>query len=169
MKNQSYPIRLTPEEQQTLQRLCSKGKATARSIRRAQILLWADENRSEGKLRDKEIAQRLEIHTNTVHLVRKRFVEEGLQKTIERKKRLTPPNPPKVTGELEARILALSCSEPPAGRSRWTLRLLADKAVELQYIDSLSYDTVDRILKKANLSLTSKNAGASRPSRTRRL
>lgn len=169
MKNQSYSIQLTPEEQQKLQHLCSKGKTTARSMRRAQILLWADENRAEGKLKDKEIAQRLQIHTNTVHLVRKRFVEQGLQKAIERKKRLTPPNPQKVTGELEARIIALSCSEPPEGRSRWTLRLLADKAVELQYIDSLSYDTVNRILKKANLSLISKNAGASRPSKTRRL
>lgn len=168
MTNRSYSIQLTQEERQQLQQLCSKGKTTARSIRRAQILLWADEHRPEGKLKDKEIAERLQIHTNTVHLVRKRFVEQGLQKTVERKKRLTPPNPPKVTGELEAKIIALSCSQPPAGRSRWTLRLLADKAVELHYIDSISYDTVDRILKKANLSLTSRNAGASRPSKTQR-
>lgn len=167
MKHRAYPIRLTEEEQEKLHQLCAKGKAPARSIRRAQILLWADENRPEGKLKDKEIAQQLQIHTNTVHLVRKCFVEQGLQKTLERKKRLTPPNPPKVTGELEARIIALSCSEPPPGRSRWTLRLLADKAVELHYIDSLSYDTVDRILKKANLSLTSRNAGAFHPSKTR--
>jgi transposase len=165
MKNRAYRIQLSKEEQKKLQSICSKGKAAARSIRRAQILLWADENRPEGKLKDKEIAERLKIHLNTVHLVRKTFVEQGLQEAIERKKRLTPPNPPKVTGELEARIIALICSEPPAGRSRWTLRLLADKAVELHYIDSLSYDTVDRILKKANLSLTSGNAGASHRSK----
>lgn len=78
-----------------------------------------------------------------------------------------PPNPPKVTGELEAKIIVLCCSEPPAGRSRKSLRLLADRAIELQYIDSLSYDTVDRILKKANLSLISRNVGASRPSKPR--
>lgn len=69
---------------------------------------------------------------------------------LERKKRATPPNPPKVTGELEAKIIALCCSEPPTGRSRWTLRPLADQAVKLQYTDSISYDTVDRLLKKAN-------------------
>jgi transposase len=110
--------------------------------------LWADENRLDGKLTDVEIAKQLHIHTNTVYLVRKSFAVNGMQAALERKKRLTPPNPPKVTGELEARIIALSCSTPPVGRSRWTLRLLADKTVELGYIDSISYDTVDRILKK---------------------
>jgi transposase len=148
MKMRSYQVSLTQEEQKKLQRIGSKGKVAARSIRRAQILLWADENRPGGKLKDTEIAERLHVHTNTVHLVRKVFSEQGLQAAVERKKRLTPPNPPKVTGELEAKIIALSCSEPPEGRSRWTLRLLADKAVELHYIDSISYDTVDRILKK---------------------
>lgn len=167
MPKREYEVHLTQEEQKKLQGICSKGKATARSIRRAQILLGADANRPEGKLGDKEIAERLHIHTNTVHLVRKSFAEHGLQAVLERKKRATPPNPPKVTGELEAKIIALCCSEPPAGRSRWTLRLLADRAVELQYIDSISYDTVDRVLKKANLSLTSGHAGASRPSKTR--
>lgn len=148
MANRDYKVSLSPEQQKELKQMCSKGTSTARSLRRAQILLWADENSSDGRLSDVEIARRLQVHTNTVHLVRKRFAEQGLQPTLERKKRLTPPNPPKVTGELEARIIALSCSEPPEGKSRWSLRMLADKAVELKYIDSISYDTVDKILKK---------------------
>lgn len=168
MKKREHIVQLTTEEQKKLHTVCSRGKSPARSIRRAQILLGADENRPEGKLTDTEIAKQLHLHLNTVQLVRKSFAQRGLQATLDRKKRLTPPTPPKVTGELEAKIIALCCSEPPAGRSRWTLRLLADRAVELQYIDRISYDTVDRVLKKANLSLTSKNVGASRPSKTRR-
>ncbi|MCL6543467.1 MAG: helix-turn-helix domain-containing protein [Roseiflexus sp.] len=89
-----------------------------------------------------------------------------MQATLERKKRATPPNPPKVTGELEAKIIALCCSNPPAVKSRWTLRLLANRAVELPYIGSISYDTVDRILKKANVSLTLRNVV--RPARAKR-
>lgn len=148
MRNREYTVCLTANQQNELLEICSKGKVAARSLRRAQILLWADENRLDGKLTDVEIAKQLHIHTNTVYLVRKSFAVNGMQAALERKKRLTPPNPPKVTGELEAKIIALSCSTPPAGRSRWTLRLLADKTVELGYIDSISYDTVDRILKK---------------------
>lgn len=86
-------------------------------LHRAQILLWEDEERSNGRLYV-EIAERLQVHANTVHFVRKRFAEQGLQPRLERKKRLTPPNPPKVTGEMEAWIIELSCSEPPAGKSR---------------------------------------------------
>lgn len=93
MKKREYTVQLTTDEQKKLHAHCAKGKATARSIRRAQILLGADENRPEGKLMDTEIAERLHIHTNTVHLVRKAFAERGLQATLERKKRTTPPNP----------------------------------------------------------------------------
>ncbi|BCG59273.1 transposase [Paenibacillus sp. URB8-2] len=125
MKLRAYAVCLTPDQQKELQGVCSKGKVAARSLRRAQILLWADENRVGGKLSDTTIAEQLHIHTNTVYLVRKTFSEKGLQAAVERKKRLTPPNPPKVTGELEAKIIALSCSTPPAGRSRWTLRLFS--------------------------------------------
>ncbi|NQX46947.1 IS630 family transposase [Paenibacillus tritici] len=151
MRNREYTVCLTANQQNELVEICSKGKVAARSLRRAQILLWADENRLDGKLTDVEIAKQLHIHTNTVYLVRKSFAVNGMKAALERKKRLTPPNPPKVTGELEARIIALSCSTPPVGRSRWTLRLLADKTVELGYIDSISYDTVDRIYKKNEL------------------
>jgi transposase len=148
MPKNKYPICLSVEEREQLSALISKGTGAARSIRRAHVLLLADENRPCGKLKDKEIARQMQVHMNTVLNIRKAYATQGLQAAIHRKKRTTPPVPPKVTGELEAKIIALSCSEPPAGRTRWTLRLLADKAVELQYIDSISYDTVDRILKK---------------------
>jgi len=83
-----------------------------------------------------------------VHNIRKQYAKKGLTATIGRKKRETPPVEPKITGEVEARIIALSCSAPPEGRSRWSLRLLADKSVELNFIDSISHEAVGRLLKK---------------------
>lgn len=149
MSTHKYPVKLSDEERETLRAVISKGKATARSIRRAHILLMADENRTGGKIKDETIASQLQVHMNTVLNVRRAaYTQQDVQAVIHRKKRTTPPVPRKVTGELEAKIIALSCSEPPVGRSRWTLRLLAEKAVELQYIDSISYDTIDRVLKK---------------------
>ncbi|MBN3527213.1 helix-turn-helix domain-containing protein [Paenibacillus apiarius] len=92
MRKRNYIVNLNPEQQKELQGLCSKGKVAARSLRRAQILLWADENRDGGKLSDIEIAQRLNILTNSMYLVRKRYAEQGLQAAIERKMRLPPPS-----------------------------------------------------------------------------
>lgn len=162
MTKRIYSVQLTVDEQNKLHAICATGKASVRLIQRAHILLSADENRPGGKLTDSNIAKELYIHTGTVYKVRKSFTEKGLKATLERKKRTTPPTAPKVTGELEAKIIALFCSEPPAGRSRWSMRLLASQAVELQYIDSISYDTVDRIIKKAKLNLTSSDVGAAR-------
>lgn len=90
----------------------------------------------------------------TVQTVRASYCDKGLEATVNRKKRETPPVPAKVTGEVEAHIIALACSDSPEGYSRWTLRLLADKTVEMGYIDSISYVTISTILKKTNLSLT---------------
>lgn len=143
-----YPVRLTTEEREQLRAFISKGKAAARSIRRAQILLAADENRPGGCLKEVEIAERLQVHVNTVYHVRKAYADRGWDGALGRKKRLTPPVAPKVTGEIEAKIIALSCSAPPDGRSRWTLDLLADRAVELNYIESISHETVRKVLKK---------------------
>lgn len=148
MRKIKSQVRLSAEERETLRALVSKGKATAQSIRRAHVLLASDEYRPGGKMKKADIAEQLQVHPNTVLNIRKTYAEQGLQGAIERKKREKPPVASKVTGELEAKIIALSCSAPPSGRSRWTLRLLADKAVELQYIDSISYDTVARVLKK---------------------
>ncbi|MGN0606334.1 MAG: helix-turn-helix domain-containing protein [Oscillospiraceae bacterium] len=101
-----------------------------------------------------EIAAAFNTTPTTVHNVRTSYVNMGLEATINRKKRETPPVPAKVTGDIEARIIALACGEPPEGYSRWSVRLIAEKCVELNYIDSISHMTVSRILKKTNLSLT---------------
>ena len=101
-----------------------------------------------------EIANAYRTTPTTVQTVRTSYCEKGLEATISRKKRETPPIPAKVTGEVEAHIIALACGQPPEGYSRWTLRLLADKTVELGYIESISHVTVSNILKKTNLSLT---------------
>jgi transposase len=128
--------------------IISKGTASAKSIMHANVLLAADENAEGAKKSEAEIAELFHIHHQTVHAVRQQYSEHGLQVALGRKKRETPPVAPKITGEVEAKIIALSCSSPPPGRSRWSLRLLADKVVELQYIDSISYEAVGRLLKK---------------------
>lgn len=148
MRPIKHPVRLTKEEQTSLRAVISKGKSSARAIRRAHVLLAADENRTGGCLKELEIAERAQVHVNTIRSIRKAYVEQGWELAIGRKKRMTPPIPAKVTGEIEAKIIALSCSAPPSGRSRWTLELLADRAVELKYIDSISHETVRQVLKK---------------------
>ena len=114
----------------------------------ANVLLIADENNSKGRKSEAEIASMFHVNQQTVHTIRRRYSEKGLDVAISRKKRDTPPVSPKITGEVEAKIIALGCSTPPKGRSRWSLRLLADKAVELQYIESISHEAVGRLLKK---------------------
>lgn len=148
MPKVKYHVRLSKKERATLINLVSKGTTTAKSIMRANVLLAADENIPGGKKSEGEIARLLNVHQQTVHTIRKEYSEQGLDAAVFRKKRTTPPVKPKITGEVEAKIIALSCSSPPPGRSRWTLRLLADKAVELEYIDSISYVAVDKLLKK---------------------
>ena len=148
MPKTRYHVCLSQEERKALLDLISKGSATAKSIMHAHVLLAADENSPSGKKGEGEIAKLLHVHKQTVHTIRKLFSEKGLDAAVARKKRETPPVEPKITGEVEAKIIALSCSSPPPGRSRWSLRLLADKAVELQYIDSISHEAVGRLLKK---------------------
>lgn len=101
-----------------------------------------------------EIAAAFNTTPTTVQNVRTSYVNSGLEATINRKKRETPPVPAKVTGDIEAHIVAMACGDPPEGYSRWSVRLIAEKCVELNYIDSISHMTVSRILKKTNLSLT---------------
>ena len=103
--------------------------------------------------KQEDIAKQLCTTTVTIYKVSKQFVEEGLHATLFRKVRETPPIQPKATGDVEARIIALACSEPPQGRTRWTLRLLESKVVELQIIDAISDNTIGRLLKKHHLSL----------------
>ena len=143
-------VRLSATDRNRLESLISKGTATAKSIMHANVLLAADEISSKGQMREAEIAELLHVSKQTVHTIRQLYSEKGLDAALGRKKRDTPPVPAKITGDVEARIIALSCNAPPPGRSKWTLRLLADKAVELDIIDSISHVAVGQLLKKTN-------------------
>jgi len=145
-----YIVRLTNEERQGLTRLVSKGKAAARKLTRARVLLKADVGDGGPGWTDDRIAEALEVGTRRVENIRKRFVEEGLEATVNRKKRCRPPRERVLDGEKEAKLIALCCGNPPEGRARWTLRLLADKLVELDVIESISHETVRQALKKTN-------------------
>lgn len=153
MPSLKYVVELSEQDKTVLLDIVSKGTSTARKILRANILLASDKQ-SDKYMTVAEIAEVYHTTPTTVQTVRTSYCEKGLDATINRKKRETPPVPAKVTGEVEAHIIALACSDPPEGYSKWTLRLLADKTVELGYINSISHVTVSSVLKKMNLSLT---------------
>jgi transposase len=155
--NKKYIVRLTDAERERLQALVTKGKAAAYKIKHANILLKGD---ADGPAwMDKQIAEAFGCHVHTVENVRKRCVLQGLDAALERKKQARPSRERKLDGEGEARLIALACSEPPEGRDRWTLQLLADELVRLEVVDSISAQTVRRTLKKTNFSLTVRSAG----------
>jgi len=145
-----YVVRLTSEERTKLQRLVSVGKAAAKKILHARILLQADQGPDGPAWKDEQIAEGLTTHPRTIANVRQRLVEQGLEATLDRKKQERPSREPKLDGKAEARLIAIRCGEPPQGRMRWTLHLLADKLVELKVVDSVSYETVRRTLKKTS-------------------
>lgn len=153
MPSIKYVIELSNQEKVRLMEIVKKGNSPARTILRANILLASDKQ-NDRYMTVSEIANAYRTTPTTVQTVRASYCKKGLEATITRKKRETPPIPAKVTGEVEAHIIALACGQPPEGYSRWTLRLLADKTVELGYIESISHVTVSNILKKTNLSLT---------------
>lgn len=140
---------MSKEERQSLLKLATKGKHAAYKINHARILLKADINQADGGWSDVAISKALDISTSTIVRVRQRFVEEGMTASLNyrrgrgRKQR-------RLDGENEAHLLALACSEAPSGRERWTLRMLADKMVELNYVESISHETVRKTLKKMN-------------------
>ena len=155
--NKKYIVRLKDQERKELENIARKGKTQAYRIKHANILLAVD---ADGpNLSDEDSAQIFVCHQNTVRNVRQRFVEQGIEVALERKKRDKPPREFKIDGEKEAQLIAIACSEPPAGRAKWTLKMLADKLVELDIVDTISDQTVRRTLKKTNLSLTCGNAG----------
>ncbi len=147
-----YIVTLTETERQMLQTMLSRGKAAARKLMHARILLKADASSGGPAWGDDATAEGLEVGRATVERVRKEFVEEGLEAALERRK---PRRQYQRTldGDAEAHLVALACQKPPEGRSRWTLKLLADRMVELEYVEQVSYQTVHRTLKKTNLSL----------------
>ena len=148
--NKKYIVRLTVQERQQLEEVISKGKAPVLKITHAHILLKADVNNQAGSWTDVRIAEAFGVHPDRVYQIRQRFVEEGFEAALNRKKRLVPGQQPKLDGAAEAKLIALSCGKPPEGRIRWTLRLLSDKMVELRIVDSLSHETVRQALKKTS-------------------
>jgi hypothetical protein len=145
-----YVVRLTSEERASLQRLVSAGKAAARKILHAHVLLQADEGPDSPGWPDTQISEALSVHPNTVAGIRERFVEQGLEAALHRKKQDRPSRLPKLDGKGEARLIVLRCGVPPEGRKGWTLQLLADQLVALRVVDSISYETVRRTLKKTS-------------------
>lgn len=144
--NKKYIVRLTAQEREQLEALVSKGKANARKIIHAHVLLKVDE--AGPSFTDEEVAEMFGVHTNTVRSIRERFVMESLESALNRKKRARPPREAKLDGAAQARLTALACSAPPPGRARWTLRLLSDRLVELEIVESISMETVRKALKK---------------------
>lgn len=144
--NKRYIVRLSGDERARLEAVVSKGSAKARKIVHAQILQKVDEDGL--RWTDEQAAEAFGVHTSTVRAVRERFVFEGLESALNRKKSIRPPTEPKLDGAQEARLVAIACGQPPDGRARWTLNLLAERLVELKLVDSISYETVRRALKK---------------------
>ena len=141
-----YIVRLSDEERDILQEVVKKLKGTSQKVRRAQILLKADANGPGWS--DKRIADAFSCRTKTVENIRQRLVERGFDKTLNGKKRATPPTEKLLDGKQEAKIIATRLGPPPIGYANWTLRLLARKVVELEIVDSVSRETVRRTLKK---------------------
>lgn len=142
-KNQIFIVHLKDEDRDELNHYIRHGKASARSINRARILLLADEGKST-----EEIIDALKTSRTTINRVRKRYCQGGLSFAIGEKSRSG--RPPKIDGTIEAKTTLLACSKPPEGRSTWTLKLIADRLVELEVIDSISTMSVQRILKKGS-------------------
>jgi transposase len=162
MRTKKYVIKLRDDERRALRRMTRSGKHTAQSITRANILLNLDEGLGE-KREQAEVARICGVSTVSIYKVSKQYAMEGLESVLNRKKRKTPPIPSKITGEIEAKIIALCCGEPPKGRARWTLRLLEEKVVELGIIDHISDNTIGRLLKKRHLNLIRKSVGVFHP------
>lgn len=149
--NAKYVVRLTGEERASLEDLTRRGRVAAATVKHAWILLKADAGADGPAWPDHQIWEAYGVSWSTIARVRQTLVEQGLEAALSRKK-AERPSTLKVDGEMEARLIALACSEPPEGQARWTLRLLAGKMVELKYVDELSYETVRRVLKKTNSS-----------------
>ena len=148
-------IYLTEEEQLHLKEIVRKGVHNAHVITRARVLLMLDRTGKSDHVRYKRTAEYAQISVQAVYNMRDEFLSNhDIESYLTRKKRETPPTAPKLDGETEAKILALACSEPPEGCSRWTVRLLSERIVQLHFVEEISHMTVQRLLKKRNISLT---------------
>lgn len=149
--HKKYPVHLTAHDRDYLESLIATGTAPARKLHHARILLKADEGAEGPAWPDQRIAEAVEVSQPTISRVRKQWVEEGLEAALDRRMPRREYRR-KLDGAQEARLVALACGAPPAGRARWSLRLLADKLVELEVVEDLSYQTVRTTLKKTNSS-----------------
>ena len=145
-----YIVRLSGEERKSLKTLVSSGKGPARMFTRARILLKADVGEGGPGWPDEKIAEALDVTVQTIERVRKQLVEEGLEAVLKRRKYIQKVSRKKLDGDTEAHLIALACSETPEGYTRWSLRLLADRMVELGYVESISHEAVRRVLKKTS-------------------
>ena len=153
-----YKVTLTKAEREDLTSIISKGKHTSQKYRAAYVLLNCDQGAYSDKVTNAEINKVLKIGMRTIDRIKKRFVEEGFEACLKRKP-TTRQYDRKADGDFEARLIALSCSAPPEGFSRWSLRLLADKMVELEIVDSISHETVRSVLKKRFKAVEGKKLG----------
>jgi transposase len=147
-----YIVRLSVEERENLTKLINSGRGPARMFTRARILLKADQSDNGPGWSDEKISEALDVTVQTVERVRKQLVEEGFDAVLSRRKYTQKVSRKKIDGDVEAHLVALSCSEPPPGRARWTLRLLADTIVELGYVQNISHEAVRQTLKKTKLN-----------------
>ena len=154
MAAKKFIVELNTTERERLNALVSKGKAPAKTILKARILLKADVAEGGPGWLDAQIVEALDTNLTMVSRVREQLVTEGLDAVLTRKKRETPPTPAIFDGEAQAKLTALACSAPPDGHARWTIRLLAEHVVERRIVDAAHFNTVGRALKKTNSSRT---------------
>lgn len=148
------PIILTAEQRRELEKFVKTGVHNVRLVNRAKIILALDTSDGRKAMKQEEIAQHVGVSRQTVTVAQRAFLKaDDLSEFLQRKKRMTPPVPSKITGEIEAKIIALACGQVPEGFSRWTIQLIADKCVELHYLDSIANSTVCNLLKKRDLNL----------------
>lgn len=150
--NRKYHVKLNKQERAEIQKVLNEAITPKNIRKRCNVLLMADETVGKAPTQE-EIAVRCGVSDVTVYKLVKGYATEGLASCLRRRTHKTPPNPPIVTGEKEARIIALACSDPPEGYARWSIRLLRDKVVELQIVDTIGRETIRTALKKHNLSL----------------
>ena len=161
-----YRIKLSKDERSQLESVRKKGSHKAAKFKRALTLLLTDEGEYGSASKDSDVAIATGLHVNSIEKIRKRCCEVGPIGALEPKPRETPPREIKITGEVEAHITQIACSEPPKGAARWTLHLIANRLVEIEVIDSISHTSVGLVLKKVNSNHGVKNAGAFRQKKT---
>lgn len=163
-----YVVTLSLDERRGMEAFLRRGRRSMQKARRAQALLKADQGEHGPGWTDQQISEAVGLTTRALENLRRRAVEDGPEVAVQGKPRPAPTTPPKLDGEAEAKLIKLACSQPPEGRSRWSLRLLASTLVELEVVDSISHEAVRQRLKKTRFGRTVSGCGASRRTRTQR-